>query len=110
MLVVAGIVGLNRHSVVGAVAGAQIMNGLFDQATVPLPPVPQAAAYNIYYGQEGTGELTNAVRDIPPNVHQYTLSYLKKGVKYDYRISALDSNDKEFYFSPTEPLTNLQGM
>ena len=86
------------------------MNGLFDQATVSLPPVPNAAAYNIYYGQEGTDTFTNAVRDIPPNISQYTLSYLKKGVKYDYRVAALDQNDKEFYFSPTEPLTNLQGM
>lgn len=86
------------------------MNGIFNQATVSLPQVPNAAAYNIYYKQDGATNFTNAVRDIPPTVHQYTLSYLKKGVSYKYKVAALDRHDKEFYFSPIETLTNLQSM
>jgi hypothetical protein len=105
VLVVVATTIVNRSAVRGAVAGVSTMAGLYAQATISLPQVPNAAAYNIYYRQEGTGTFTDAVRDIPPNVPHYTISDLKKGVIYEYRIAALDKNDKEFYFSPVNKLT-----
>src|SRR6266702_1427437 len=66
VLVVVGVVGVNRQSISQAVAGMSITAGLFNQATISIPPVPNAAAYNIYYRQVGTGTFTNAVRDVPP--------------------------------------------
>ncbi|HVA96835.1 MAG TPA: fibronectin type III domain-containing protein [Candidatus Acidoferrales bacterium] len=110
VLFVIGVVSINRHSVTQAVAGAQIMNGLFNQATVSLPPVPNAASYNIYYRQTGEQTFTNAVRNIPLSVHNYTISDLKKGVNYEYQISAVNSDGKEIYFSDIKPITDLQSM
>ncbi len=86
------------------------MQGLFDQATVSLPPVPNAASYNIYYRQVGEQSFSNAVRNIQPSVTTYTISYLKKGVNYEYQYSAVDKNGKEFLFSDLKPLTDLQPM
>jgi len=86
------------------------MNGLFNQATVSLPPVPNAASYNIYYRQTGEQTFTNAVRNIPLSVHNYTISDLKKGVNYEYQISAVNSDGKEIYFSDIKPITDLQSM
>ena len=86
------------------------MAGLFNQAVVAIPSVPNAASYNIYYGQVGEQTFTNAVRNIPTNVTNYTISDLKKGVNYQYRVAAVDKNGKEFLFSAVKPLTNLQPM
>jgi hypothetical protein len=101
---------LNKGAASQAVAGISIAQGLFDQATVPLPPVPNAVSYNIYYGQSGVPGFSNAVRNISPSITSYTVSYLKKDVDYDYRISAVDKNGKEFLFTTIRPLTNLQPM
>jgi Fibronectin type III domain len=98
----------NRSAVRSAVQGVSTMAGLYEQATIKMPQVPNAAAYNIYYGPAGNGTFTNAVRDIPPTVTQYTISDLKEGVTYEYRIAALNKHDKEFYFSSVSklPTTN----
>jgi hypothetical protein len=101
---------LNKGAASQAVAGMSIMQGLFDQATVPIPSVPNAVSYNIYYGQSGVPGFSNAVRHIPSNVTSYTISYLKKDVDYDYRIAAVDKNGKEFLFTAVDPLINLQPM
>src|SRR5216683_1711223 len=52
----------NKGAASRAVAGVSIMQGLFVQTTVPLPPVPNTAAYNIYYRQTGEQNFSNAVR------------------------------------------------
>jgi len=110
VLVVGIAVSFNKGAASRAVAGVSIMQGLFDQATVPLPPVPGAVSYNIYYRQTGEQNFSNAVRNIPPNVTIYTISYLKIGVNYEYRYAAVDKDGEEFQFSNVKPLTNLQPM
>ncbi len=92
-----------------AVAGVSIMRGLFEQATIPLPSNPHAASYNIYYGQSGEQSFTNSVRNIPPKVTNYTISYLKKGVTYKYSIATV-VNGKEVSFTPVKTLIGLQPM
>jgi hypothetical protein len=99
----------NRGTASQAVAGASIARGLFMQATVELPSVPNASGYNIYYKQQSDQKFTNAVRNIPTSVQQYTISYLKKGVTYEYTEAAI-VDGKEVDFSPIQTLTNLQSM
>ena len=110
VLVVVGYVSANRHAVTKAVAGVSIMQGLFNQTTVALPSVPNAASYNIYYRQQGEQTFTNAVRGIPLSVHSYTISDLKKGVTYEYQVSAENNSGKEIYFSDIKTITNVQPM
>lgn len=110
VLVIVGFVNANRHSITQAVAGVSIMQGLFNQATVTLPSVPDAASYNIYYRQQGEASFTNAVRNIPVSVDSYTISDLKKGATYEYQVSAENSGGKEIYFSDIKTLTNVSPM
>jgi fibronectin type 3 domain-containing protein len=110
VLALVGIVDANRHAVTQAVAGASIMQGLFNQATISLHAVPNAKSYNIYYRQQGEQTFSNAVRNIPIDVHDYTISDLKKGVTYEYQVSAENSGGKEIYFSDIKTLTNVQPM
>ena len=102
---------VDRPAVRGAVEGASIAAGLDDQATVPLPVVPNAVSFNIYYRPVGSPTFTNAVRNIPASEHYYIISDLNKNVNYEYRYSALDKTGKEFIFSDIKPLDyNLTSM
>jgi len=92
------------------VAGIQITNGLFAQSTVAMPQVEGALSYNVYYKQTDEKTYKNAVREIPVTVEEYTVSYLTKGAKYVYKVSAVDVNGAEFWWSDEQPLTNLQPM
>lgn len=98
----------NGSSVRQEVAGIRTVSGLFDQTTIDLPPVPNAVFYNIYYKAVGEQTFSNAVRNIPSNIHSYTISDLKKGVTYEYYYSAVDNTGKEFLFSPVKPFSNIQ--
>ena len=111
-LVLVGVTGvlLNKQTVEQSVAGASIMNGLYMQATVTMPQISNASAYNIYYKEDKDKDFVNAVRNVSTTIPTYTISHLKKGVNYQYRFAALDSNGKEFIFSEILPLTNLQPM
>jgi|SRR5579885_2545571 len=100
---------LGKQPLSRSVAGLSIARNMFNQATVSWQPVPGAVAYNIYYGQAGSS-LSNAVRTIPAHITTYTLSYLKKGTTYHYRVTALNRDDKEFWFSPVLYLNNVTGM
>jgi hypothetical protein len=100
----------NRSSVRQAVDGMSVMAGFYNQTTVTLPYVPNAISYNIYYGQAGEQNFTNAVRNIPSTIHSYTISDLKKGVSYEYRYAAVDKSGKEFLFSAIKPIIYLQPM
>ena len=110
LLVVIGISTTKNNSVTRAVAGTSIARGLFMQATIQMPNIPGAAAYNLYYKETEEKDFTNAVRNISPNVPNYTVSYLKKGTSYQYRLSAIDKDGQEFLFSETRPVTDLQPM
>lgn len=101
---------LNKKPLTQAVAGISIVRPLFSQATVSWEAVSGAVIYNIYYKGENDSDFTNAVRNISANITSYTISYLRKGVEYDYRISAADASGKEFYWSGTNKITNLQSM
>lgn len=92
------------------VAGIQITNGLFSQAKVTIPQVEGAISYNLYYKKEHAAEYKNAVRDIAPGIEEYTVSYLTKNASYVYKVSAVDANGAEFWWSVEKPLTNLQPM
>lgn len=110
VLLVVGVFNLKKTSITQSVAGIGIMRGLFQQATVSWERNPLASSYNIYYKEKGDSTFTNSVRNIPANVTSYTISYLKKGATYEYKISAADANGREYDWSVTQPITNLQPM
>lgn len=110
LLFIVGAVIANRRSIMRSVAGASIVRGLYVQTVVTLPKVPEAVTFNIYYKQASDSTYSNAVRDIPANVTNYTISYLKKGVNYQYKISAADSTGREFWWSDNNTFSVLQPM
>jgi hypothetical protein len=93
-----------------SVAGMQITRGLFAQATVTLPKVDNAVAYNIYYKQGTDSKYIHAARGVPTTVSTYTISYLKKDKQYQYRVSALNATGKEFWWSDLQTVTATQPM
>jgi len=107
VMVVGLVATFNHGSASQAVAGASITRGLFNQATITLPSVPNATGYNIYYKQQDEPKYTNAVRNIPVSVHQYTVSYLKKGVTYQFTEAAIVGG-KEVNFTPITIIKNNQ--
>lgn len=111
LLVVVLFVGFShKRALRQTVAGISIMNGVFAQATVPLPDIPNATAFNVYYWPELHSESVNAARGVPTNISSYTVTYLSKNTKYEYRISALDPNGAEFWWSPVTDMTNITSM
>ena len=110
LVFVAAVVTIKRHTLSQAVAGTSIVRGFYEQATIPLPAVTNAVTYNIYYKTADEATFTNAARDIPSDIHYYTLSYLKKGVQYKYKYAAVDNLGKEFFFSDVSPITDLKPM
>lgn len=93
-----------------AVAGISIARGFFAQGAIALPPVEGATSYNIYYKQSSESTFSNTVIGIPETVRSYTVSYLKKGTTYEYKVSALDATGKEFWWSPTRSMSGIQSM
>jgi hypothetical protein len=100
----------NRTLVRGAVEGAQITAGMYDQQTITLPQVPGAVTYNIYYKEQSETKFTNAVRNLPSTVTSYTISYLKANHTYVYRISAKNNLGKEIYWAPQQSFVASQSM
>lgn len=99
----------NRGAASRAVAGVSMTRGLFMQTTVRLPQVYGANYYNVYYRQLGEQNYTNAVRNIPANNTTYLISFLKKGVTYQYTVATV-INGTEVSFTPVKTFTNLQQM
>lgn len=93
-----------------SVAGVNITRPFLAESTVYWAPVEGAVSYNLYYKTESESEFTNSVSSIPANVHHYTISYLRKGVVYQYRISAVDQNGKEFWWSGTQDMPKPESM
>lgn len=100
----------NKPAVTQSVAGISIARGLFAQARVDLPKVEGAVSYNIYYKKQSAGEYSNVARDIPASNVSYTISYLKKGEDYHYKVAAVNASGAEFYFSDEQTLTNIEPM
>jgi hypothetical protein len=93
-----------------AVEGMSIARSLYMQSTVALPSINGAVAYNIYYKPAPDKTFTHSVRKIPATVRFYTISYLKRGESYEYQISAVNYQGREFWFSPVEKITNVTPM
>jgi hypothetical protein len=109
VLFILGFAILHKPQVTQSVAGVSIARGLFAQATVDLPKIDGAEAYNVYYKKVSAHEYTNAARSIPASSTTYTISYLKKGEAYEYKISAT-ANGSEFWWSTVKDLTNINPM
>ena len=93
-----------------AVQGMSITRSLYQQAVVALPGIDGAVAYNIYYKSTTDKTFIHSVRKIPATVRFYTISYLKRGVPYEYQISAVNSGGREFWMSPVEKITGVTQM
>ena len=100
----------NRHIVTQSVQGASIFRGMYAQATVIWDAVPGAVSYNIYYKEPNDTSYSHSVQKIPSNMTSYTIAYLKKNVSYTYRISAVNTNGAEFWWSPTNWLNHIEPM
>lgn len=104
------VIAFNKRTLMQSVAGVSIVRGVFAEAAIPIQPVPGAAGYNLYYKLTSDQSFVNSLRNIPVTSTTATIGYLKKGGNYVYQIAAYDTTGKEFYFSPIEPMTNLQSM
>lgn len=101
---------VNKDKVTQSVAGVGIARGLFAEARVDVPRIDGAVSYNIYYKEAASGDYTNVARDIPADVISYTISYLKKGEEYVYKVAAVDASGAEFYWTNDTALTNIEPM
>lgn len=110
VLAVVAVVGFNKPAVTQSVAGVSVAKGLFAEATIPLPEVDGAVSYNIYYKQKSDKNYDNAVRNVPVTAAVYTISHLNKGAAYEYKVSAVDSEGSEFWWSPIISVTNIKPM
>jgi len=109
-LFLVAVVLFNKNDVNKAVAGLSITRGLYTQAVVSLPDVPDAASYTLYYKKASSDEYANTAWGIPANNSTYTISYLKKGDEYKYKIAAVDASGAEFYWTEEQDLTNIEPM
>jgi len=104
------VVYFNKSDINKAVAGMSITQGLYDQARISLPKIDDAVSYNIYFKQKSAGTYTNVARGIPANLNAYTISYLKKGEEYQYKVAAVNASGAEFYWTDETDLTNIESM
>ncbi len=101
---------VSKKGLTQSVAGVSVARGLFAQATISIPQINGAVSYNLYYKEVTEGHYIHAVRSIPAGTTTYLVSYLKKNKKYHYKISALDNNGKEFWWSKETLLTKTLSM
>ncbi len=110
VIALVGVLLSNKRTVNQSVAGMSIARGIYAQATVVIPEVSGAVSFNIYYKKRSDNSFDNAVRAIPVTAKSYTISYLKRGTSYNYKIVAVDAKGSEFWFSPTRPLLGIKSM
>ena len=87
-----------------------VTRGLFAEATISLPDVPKAASYTVYYKKTSAKDYSNTAWGIPATSKHYTISYLKKGEEYYYKVAAVDASGAEFYWTNEQILTNIEPM
>lgn len=73
------------------------------QAALSWDRIPNAVSYNVYYKAESDPEFTYAI-NVPANITEYVLPELQPGVKYEYKIAAVDAGNNEFLWTPINPL------
>lgn len=86
----------------------------WNRAEIRWQAVANANHYNIYFGvsnKMSPGKFIGAVRDIPAmqGWNMTWVNHLQPGVKYFYRIAAVDNNGVEFWWSP-EMMMKVQSM
>lgn len=104
------VVFFNKADINKAVAGMSITQGLYAQAQVTLPKVDGAVSYNVYFKQKSAGTYANVARNVPASVQTYTISYLKKGQEYQYKVAAVNASGAEFSWTEESDLTNIESM
>lgn len=77
-------------------AHAQLANAAsYMQGTARWELVSGAAKYHIYYRETGETTFTHSVRNLSSAATSYKISYLKPGVRYWYRVVAVNAAGKE---------------
>ncbi|MBI3485919.1 hypothetical protein HY025_03135 [Candidatus Daviesbacteria bacterium] len=82
----------------------------YSQATVSIPHVANTAYYNLYYKSQADKSFINGVGRIPAVATGYTITYLKKGLGYQYYITAIDNLGKQTQITPITWIQNIQNM
>ena len=88
---------------VSLVSGAFAASPNWSQGTVMWNGVSGATHYNIYYKESGDKMWTHAVVRLPAEARSYTITHLKRGVVYWYRVAAKKSG-AEFWWSDVKRL------
>ncbi|HSX40186.1 MAG TPA: fibronectin type III domain-containing protein [Candidatus Saccharimonadales bacterium] len=105
-VLVIGVVGVFYNPKTASVLGASTV--AFRQGDTSWNAIPGAAAYNIYYKAAADRAFIHSVPRLPASITSYTIGYLKKGVQYQYIVTALDSSGKEFWSSGVKWMTNYR--
>ena len=112
LFVLALTVGVVTHKALAA--DTMMMNVKWQKAMVWWAPVAGARKYNIYYTEKDSMEKwhkwNHAVRNVPlddKGMRSYTIGYLKPGVTYVAKVSAVGWNGKEFWWSEVMTLKNM---
>lgn len=74
----------------------------WNQSMIKWVGVAGADHYNIYYREGNQPKFVGAVRDIRgmSGWNMQWINHLRPGVKYSYRIAAVNGNGTEFWWSP----------
>ncbi len=71
----------------------------YAQGVATWVPAPGAVNYNVYFKEAKSPVWQNAVNNAANNVFSWKLTFLKRGVKYVYQVSAEDGTGKEYWWS-----------
>lgn len=82
----------------------------YSKAVTKWNPTAGASSYNIYFKEAKAKSYNHAVVQLPSSSTSYTVSYLKRGVTYKYKVSAVDWSGKEFWWSNEKWMTNYQNQ
>lgn len=110
LVLLVGFALVERHSLLRALTGTGMFNGMYVQSTITLPHVADASSYNIYYSPASNGSFPYSVRNISNDTSSYTISYLRKDIVYQYKISALNKTGKEIWWSKVGSLSDVHPM
>jgi hypothetical protein len=110
LVLLIGFVFVERHALLRTLAGTGMFKSMYVQSMIKLPHITDASSYNIYYSPASNGTFPYSVRNISNTTSSYTISYLRKDISYQYKISALNKAGKEIWWSKVNPLSDVQPM
>lgn len=82
----------------------------YHQATVSWFGVTDARSYNIYFREPQSSAYAHAVPNLPSSYRRYTLTYLRPGVAYLYRVAAVKWDGKEYWVDREKELLGIGPM